>query len=75
MLKQCYEKPGFDHRANLQTEDMSPDDMEIAEQKEGTNIVVKIFIIDSIRNSGTPVAYAREQPSSSNSSLLSNKKK
>ena len=38
---------------------MSADDMEIAEHKEGTNEVVKIFIIDSIRNSGTPGAYAR----------------
>ena len=49
---------------------MSLDDMEITEHKEGTNEVVKIFIIDFIRNSGMPGACARAQPSSSNSSLL-----
>ena len=43
----------------MESEDMSADDMEIAEHKEGMNEVVKIFIIDSIRNSGTPEACAR----------------
>ena len=33
---------------------MSLEDMEIGEHKQGTSEVVKIFVIDSIRNSRTP---------------------